>query len=82
MTFTLLFRLFCMYTSFMILVFAFVIATALGPFVNPIEEILELNALENVVWMLISVASFIDTVGGACHRYLTWPPVARGVSGA
>ena len=59
-TFTLLFRLFCMYTSFMILVFAFVIATALGPFVNPIEEILELNALENVVWMLISVASFID----------------------
>ena len=76
-TFTLLFRLFCMYTSFMILVFAFVIATALGPFVNPIEEILELNALENVVWMLISVASFIGIPSAVAHvtGYLTWPPV-------
>ena len=58
-TFTLLCRLFCLYASFMALVFAFVIVTALGAYLNPTGEVLELNALENVVWMIISVASFI-----------------------
>ena len=76
-TFTLLCRLFCLYASFMALVFAFVIVTALGAYLNPTGEVLELNALENVVWMIISVASFIAIPSAVAHvtAYLTWPPV-------
>ncbi|CAL51969.1 unnamed product [Ostreococcus tauri] len=76
-TFTLLLRLCGLYTAFGVLVLCYVIMTSLGPFLNPTGEVLELNVLENVVWMIISVATFLAIPSCLAHitGYLTWPPV-------
>ena len=77
-TFPLLIRLFGLYVTFMILNFAFIIVTALGALINPFQEaVIELNALENVVWLFISCASFVAIPSCVAHvsGYLTWPPV-------
>lgn len=76
-TFNLLMRLFGLYVSFMAMVFLFVILTSVGAYINPVEELLELNALENLVWFVISVASFVAIPSCVAHvtGYLTWPPV-------
>ena len=77
-TFVLLTRLVGLYVTFMMLNFAFIIVTALGALINPFQDaVIELNALETVIWLFISCASFVAIPSCIAHvsGYLTWPPV-------
>lgn len=76
-TFGLLLRLFGLYAAFGVLILACVLITSLGAIMNPTGEVLVLNALENIVWMIISLASFVAIPSCLAHvtGYLTWPPV-------